>query len=258
MQEYSDMSNRPQRDFRDRRFRNYERDHSRKRFGLGLLVLIIGVIVLMKQLGFGDLIPIRHLWPYFLIGLGILIGIKNNFRSPMPIVLIVIGIANVIPSFSFYMGDRLVLSRHLVAPFILIAAGLFFIFVSKKKRNFQSSSMTSNENYLQKDVIFGGAKEVITAKDFSGGDVTAIFGGVEINLVQADSSKDEICINARAIFGGVEVIVPSHWEVKNEMTVALGSVDDQRVIRAQDPDLKRKVLVLKGACVFGGVEIKSF
>jgi len=65
-------------------------------------------------------------------------------------------------------------------------------------------------------------------------------------------------MDIRAVFGGCEIIVPSHWDVKNEMFVALGSVEDERVIRMTGTDQKRTQLILRGTCVFGGVDIKSF
>lgn len=88
--------------------------------------------------------------------------------------------------------------------------------------------------------------------------MSAIFGGAEINLTQADTKDPVIYMNVRTVFGGCEIIVPSHWDVKNEMFVALGSVEDQRVIRTADPNVNRKTLVLKGLCMFGSVEVKSF
>lgn len=252
-------SNNDFKDYMERRCRNYDKHRSQKRFGFGLVILIIGIIVLLKQIGFDSFHLVNHIWPYLLIGIGVLIGIKSRFRSPASIILMIIGVVNAIPAFSFHIGETLVRSQQIVGPAILICAGLFFIFVSKKKTSFPVSSTTnSDENFLQRDIIFGGAKELVTSKEFSGGDITAIFGGIELNMVQADAISDEFVITARVIFGGVELIIPSNWEVKNEMSVMMGSVDDQRSHRLQDPNAVRKTLVLKGMCVFGGVEIKTF
>ncbi|HTN45930.1 MAG TPA: LiaF domain-containing protein [Flavipsychrobacter sp.] len=244
--------------FKDR-FGRYEQHRARKRFGFGLIILVIGVFILLKQFGLHLFFPIREFWPYVLILIGIAIGLKNNFRSPAPFILIIIGLAHAIPAFSFELGDTMVYSRKLVAPLVLISAGLYFLLVSKKKSGcLPGQTPFNNNNFVSKDVFFGGAKEIITSKEFSGGDVSAIFGGAELNLTQADTTTAIVHMNVRAVFGGVEIIVPSHWDIKNEMFVALGSVDDQRVIRVQDPNVQRKTLVLKGLCMFGGVEIKSF
>jgi predicted membrane protein len=242
-------------------FQNFEQHRARKRFGFGLIILVIGLLILLKQFGFEYLMPIRSFWPFVLIIIGVILGLKNNFRSPAPFILIMIGLAHAIPSFSFEIGDTTVYSRKLVAPIILIGAGLFFLLVSRKKKSFMPGHeprVTSNENYLNKEVIFGGAKEIVTSKEFTGGDITTVFGGADINLTQADTTAQTVEIYVRTVFGGCEIIVPSHWDVKNEMFVALGSVEDQRTLRVTDASVERKTLILKGFCVFGSVEVRSF
>lgn len=242
-----------------RRFRNFEEHRARKRFGFGIIVLVIGLVVLLKQLGFETLVPIRHFWPYILIAIGLIIGISNKFRSPAPFILLIIGIAHAIPAFHFNIGDSVVYSKRLVAPLILICAGLYFLFASKKKRCFpHRHTPTNDQNYVTKDVIFGGSKEIVTSKSFQGGDITAVFGGAELNFMQADMENEMAVMNVRAVFGGCEIIVPSHWDVKNEVTVLLGSVDDQRTLRMTEGNTAKKTLVLRGLCLFGGVEIKSY
>ena len=60
-----------------------------------------------------------------------------------------------------------------------------------------------------------------------------------------------------AVFGGVKLIVPPHWEIKSSLDSVFGSVEDKRTIY-KDVNSEGKILVLKGAAVFGGIEIKSF
>jgi predicted membrane protein len=62
----------------------------------------------------------------------------------------------------------------------------------------------------------------------------------------------------RAVFGGIEVIVPANWEVKSEVETIFGSTQDERSMRMHDSNGdNKKMLILRGSCVFGGVEIKS-
>lgn len=118
--------------------------------------------------------------------------------------------------------------------------------------------VTSNENMLNIDVTFAGRKEIVTSKDFKGGNINATFGGVEINMVQADGTGPMV-LNCTVSFGGVELIVPSHWEIQNEINPTLGSVEDRRAMRMNTTTSEeRKVLVLKGNCNFGSIEIKSY
>lgn len=245
----------------ERMYRSFEERRARKKFGFGVIIIIVGLLVLLKQLGFNDFLPIREFWPFILITIGIIIGLRNKFQSPAPFILIIIGVVHVIPAFSFQLGENIVYSQRLIAPAILIGAGLYFLLVSRKKKGLscdRSSISTFNQNFISKEVIFGGSKEIVTSKEFVGADISAIFGGVDINLTQADSQLDTITIGVRAIFGGIEIIVPPNWDVKNEVFVALGSVEDQRTIRVLDAGTQKKTLILKGLCSFGGVEIKSY
>ncbi|HEX6891115.1 MAG TPA: hypothetical protein VF141_10480, partial [Chryseolinea sp.] len=83
------------------------------------------------------------------------------------------------------------------------------------------------------------------------------FGGVEINLTQADITG-RVPIEIVQIFGGTKLIVPSHWKIDTEEVVSVfGGLNDKRQVQntVMDPS---KVLVLKGTTFFGGIDIKSF
>jgi hypothetical protein len=108
-------------------------------------------------------------------------------------------------------------------------------------------------------VTFGGRKEIVTSKDFRGGNISATFAGCEVNMIQADSTTQPMVINLKVSFGGVEIIVPSHWELQNEIEPTFGSVEDHRSIRTPaSASEEKKVLVLRGSCNFGSIEIKSY
>jgi hypothetical protein len=107
-------------------------------------------------------------------------------------------------------------------------------------------------------VTFGGHKEVVTSKDFKGGSISTTFGGAEVNLMNADSTDKTISLNMKVAFGGVELVVPSHWQVKNEISNTLGSVEDNRNIYTHGGGEEQTTLVLTGSCSFGSIEIKSY
>ncbi len=70
---------------------------------------------------------------------------------------------------------------------------------------------------------------------------------------------DEATLEINAIFGGVEIRVPEAWQVAFRGTPIFGGIADKtRVGRTTDlSDPRRKVLILTGAVIFGGVEIKN-
>jgi predicted membrane protein len=99
----------------------------------------------------------------------------------------------------------------------------------------------------------------VTTQDFQGGQITAVFGGVEIDLTDANMQADEATLDINAIFGGIEIRLPETWQVAFRGTPIFGGISDKtRIRRSTDPsDPRRKVLILSGAVIFGGVEIKN-
>lgn len=237
-----------------------QRDNGDKRW-FGLILLIIGSIVLLKKL---DLFYFNWhtMWPWILIVIGLLLGIKHKFRSSAPFILITIGVAHLIPVFEIFGTS----SKELIIPAIIIGVGLIFLLrPGRKKKRWQNKCddnvkvVTSDDNLLNIDVTFGGHKEIVTSKNFQGGRVSTTFGGTEVNMINADSIDKTITIDARVMFGEIELIVPSHWQLQNDISSTLGSVEDKRSILTQPVDTANTItLVLSGSCTFGSVEIKSY
>ena len=226
---------------------------------LGLIIVAIGSLLFLHTL---DIIPslryVIHIgWPGILILIGLLLGLKNKFRNNGWWILMLIGTANLIPV--FYIGD--VSSKKLFFPVMLIVLGLLIVFRRKKNcaADFKRTEMITNgESYLNIDVTMGGRKEIVTSKEFRGGKISTTFGGTEVNLMQADGTVQPMILDISVSFGSVELIVPSHWEVINEIRPSMGSVEDHRMARLPDNVADKKTLYLRGSCSFGSVELKSY
>ncbi|XZF14105.1 LiaF transmembrane domain-containing protein [Chitinophagaceae bacterium MMS25-I14] len=240
--------------------RNYYRNPQQRRsdkiiFGVG--VAAVGIILLLRQLGLFAF-SLHFTWPVILIIIGILIGLKSRFYNNAWWILILIGAVNLTPEFTI-MGRP---SDELVWPLFIIVGGLIIAFKPRRARCLPrgagSTFVTNTENTLNVDVTFGGRKEIVTSKEFRGGVISTTFGGVEINLMQADSSVQPMEIDVRVAFGGVEMLVPAHWEVIVEIQPSFGSVEDQRMVRTSNAGEEKKTLILRGSVSFGSVEIKSY
>lgn len=253
--EYQDFQNRiPGRNRRYDRFRH--RNSNRNHAGFGLVILIVGAAILLSKLNIFPYLSFHDLWPVILIIIGISIGVRKRFTNNAWWILILIGGLNLIPQFEI-MGHS---SRSLAVPVALIIGGLILIMRPRKKNNYmqQVETITTDSQDVNVDVTFGGRKEIITSKEFRGGSICATFAGAELNLMQADSSVQPMVLHLQVTFAGVELVVPSHWELQNEIEPTFGSVEDHRMMRTASETENRKVLILKGSCSFGSVEIKSY
>ena len=235
--------------------RQKDRQKSRMYFGIG--IVIVGILLMLHTMGLLPYFSLQDSWPLILITVGILLGIKNNFRNNAWWILILVGIINITPQFMI-MGKP---STHYIWPFMFIVGGLAIAFRSRKNRCYPGHTMDANistASDLNIDVTFGGKKEVVTAKDFKGGVVSVTFAGCELNLSQADFTEPSAILDFRVSFGGVEMVVPSHWEIQNEVTSSFGSVEDERTVQTATTSENKKLLILRGNVSFGSIEIKSY
>ena len=119
---------------------------------------------------------------------------------------------------------------------------------------FESKSFSS-EDYISATTIFGGIHKNILSKNFKGGDLTIFMGGAELNLSQADI-QGTAAIDITQIMGGTKIIIPSHWELRSQLTSVFGNIEDKRQnITNTNHD---KVLIIDGTSIFGGIEIRNY
>lgn len=261
-----------------------ERGHRHGHIWTGVLLLLIGGTALAKSYvpGFPTWI---FTWQMLLITLGLFIGLRHRFHGIAWFILILIGgtfLAN-----NYWLDGEL---RRNLWPIILIAIGLFFIFRSRvgpsrhcfQKKNSDGKqgndvkdeegdngnpfievktsmhSTTSDDDFIDSTSIFGGAKKIVLAKNFKGGDIVNIFGGTELNLTQADIDGTAV-LELTTIFGGTKLVIPSHWSVKtSEVVTIFGGIEDKRQMPPATTEIPEKTLLLKGTIVFGGIDIKSY
>ena len=135
-------------------------------------------------------------------------------------------------------------------PVVLIAVGLMMVFSigSGNRKKYEKSASDSSDN--EKVAIFYGEESRVKG-DYTGGSVTAIFGGVELDLRQA-KVKDGAVIDVFTFCGGVNINMPDDVIVKNEVHGILGGSEDKTVSKSS----AKKTIYLRGECVLGGLEVK--
>lgn len=220
---------------------------------LGGLVLVgIGGLIFAHQAGV-DIPGWVFSWEMIVITVGVYIGARRSFRPGGWIIPILVGCVFLANDWLWRFNDL----RHYLWPSVIILIGLYMIFRPRRKRgHFWDSNVISSEDSIDAVSIFGGTRKNIISKDFKGGEITTFFGGTDLNLTQADivgSASIEITQG----FSGTKLIVPANWNIKSEIVCVFGGVNDKRPIMKDNPD-SNKLLILKGTCVFGGIDIKSY
>jgi putative transmembrane protein len=133
-------------------------------------------------------------------------------------------------------------------PVMLIAIGLTVSVGSGGRK--RSKKLAAADSGSEKIAIFYGEESRVKG-DYTGGSVTAIFGGVELDLHQA-KIKDGAVIDVFTFCGSVNINMPDDVIVKNEVHGILGGSEDKTVSKSS----AKKTIYLRGECVLGGLEVK--
>jgi hypothetical protein len=105
------------------------------------------------------------------------------------------------------------------------------------------------------NAIFSENKSGSDAKDFQGGQATAIFGAARFDLRNASMSVEEAHIDANVVFGEVEIRIPDTWIVINRATVLFAGINDKTSHPRPDPNVKSPRLVVTGSVLFGAITL---
>jgi predicted membrane protein len=222
----------------------------------GAFLMLIGLAFLLDHLGIINMGQIWRFWPLLVVFAGA-VNLTSRDRQAWGIFLIGAGTLEQLNELGItHIG------WSQFWPMMVMALGFFIIWGSfqwSSKAVASASKGGDPRTTLNEAVVFGGLERRMTSPDFQGGDITAIFGGIELDLTEASMQANEATLAITAIFGGVEVRVPPTWQVAFRGAPIFGGIEDKtRTARVDDPaspDLK--TLVITGAVIFGGLEIKN-
>ncbi|MEZ5315858.1 MAG: DUF5668 domain-containing protein [Vicinamibacterales bacterium] len=217
---------------------------------LGLLVVAFGLTLTAENLGWVDAGDVWRYWPLALVALGIAKLLQRGQRSSQVfgVVLILVGLSISVDRF---WAIRIDLSRYW--PLILVAIGVLIVSRAWQGPHGVSATPATSDSTLSEFAFWSAVKRRVSSAAFRRADLTAIMGGIELDLRPASTSGGEAVIDVFAMWGGIEIIVPPDWDVSNRIVPIMGGADDKST-GTQD---SRHRLVLRGFVVMGGVEIKT-
>ncbi len=241
---------------------------------IGLAVLIVGVILLLNNLGVGIEIEVREiirLWPVIplILGLNWLFlsfgstegsaGKKVFFSWGQfftALVAIAIGVIFLGRNLGLFEVDTS-LFFNLLWPAILILIG-----ISLLRGKTHGSGKGGRFTFMGGAEV--GGKEPWNLED---GSYFAFMGGIEMDLMNADVPEGETVLDLTAIMGGIEVKIPKELAVIYEGSAVLGGVtfkdqEDGGIIAGRkiehniDEASSRRVRI-QARAIMGGIEIKE-
>ncbi|WP_428719166.1 LiaI-LiaF-like domain-containing protein [Undibacterium curvum] len=222
------------------------------RLVFGAILMIFGALALLDNLNIFNTFNIFHFWPMVFIAVGALKISRSDTVSGHLIggMFIAVGAAMTLQ----HMGIIDFRMRNWW-PIFLIAGGMAVIFkdrlITENNVN-QLNPEQSPQNICNVSAMMSGAKINNASPDFQGGELTAVMGGIELDMRGA-SIQSEAILNVFAIWGGITVRVPNDWTVISQGVPLLGAIEDETV----PPMEKSKKLYIQGYAIMGGVEIRN-
>lgn len=83
--------------------------------------------------------------------------------------------------------------------------------------------------------------------------VLTVFGGADLDTSEAVYEDRTVTINVFCLFGGFSLKVPEGVEVRSQVVGIFGGTD----VKVAQPQPGAPVVILKGAAVFGGVDVRN-
>lgn len=225
-----------------------------------ILLIVAGGLLFLETFDIVDF-SIKHFifnWKTLLIAIGLIIVFASEQRTT-GYILVGLGLVFWIP----YFFDYSIRLHQVFWPLVLIGVGLVILTRRNvhtrmgRSRKTLSEDGTIETDYLDDVSIFGGGVKRYSSQNLKGGNITAIFGGSEIDLTSSKMSDEGTVVDVFTMFGGTKFVVPGHWQVKSEAVSLFGGFTDKRHIKPSE-EVSEKVLLIKGLVLFGGVEIKNY
>lgn len=218
---------------------------------LGCLVVGIGMLALIDQLGWWDARQALQFWPAALILLGVL-KLADSRRTEgyfLGVVLIGVGATMVLDRLGWLQFDW-----RMVWPVLLIAFGVALLYraLAGRRHGSVAAGIATADDTVDVAAILGGFERRITTPAFRGGAVWAIMGGCALDM-RASSIEGEALIDVFVLWGGVTIKVPPDWTVILHGTPVMGGFEEKTVA----PPDQRKRLVVRGYAIMGGVQVRN-
>jgi predicted membrane protein len=220
----------------------------------GLVVITLGVLFTLDNLGLLDAGEILRWWPALLVAYGIsrLAGFCCRQSTLVGVLFTLAGTLLLL-----HETDLIRLDPWDLWPVFLVVIGGSMVAGAMRRARGADAPVgpgADTDSTLSTFVMWSGIERKVVSLDFRGGDVTALMGGAEIDLRQAKMPGGRAVVDVMVVWGGVDLFVPADWKVTVEALPLMAGIEDATRAPAGET---RGHLVLKGLVLMGGVEIKN-
>lgn len=229
---------------------------SGKRIWAGTLLLATGIFYLLYNFNALPFTVAAYVFSWQMCVM--LIGVYALYRSPIKgFILIGIGSYFILP----LTGYTQPIPIEKLWPLFIILIGLIVLFGSgfkkkNKKKPVMTTTSTSTDETFHISAIMGGNTKQINSYDFKGGSITAVMGGIELDLTNCYLSKEGCIIDLNVVMGGISLKVSREWNIQSEIMPIMSGIEDEDRYSNNVHIDPAATVILRGTLVMGGIEIK--
>jgi hypothetical protein len=221
---------------------------------LGVCVMAVGGMLALENLGMVDAGRYLRWWPAGLVAIGLLkwFGVGTPVSRGGGAILTAAGVLLLLGELDFHAFEIWDLW-----PLVLIAAGFAMISGSLRLARGAGGAGAAGDasDFARGFAFMGGVNRKLLSPAFRGGDLTAVMGGVELDLRGARIEPGtRPVIETFVWWGGIDLTVPENWKVTPEATVLLGAFEDHT--KRTGEEIAGEIVV-RGLVVMGGIEVKN-
>jgi predicted membrane protein len=214
---------------------------------IALVIILFGLVLTGDNLGWVNSDRVFGLWPLAVVVIGLAVVAQGGSRSRTFAGWVITGIGAlfttaVVFEMPLRLGDWW--------PIVFVAMGIIMLLRAFGR---DEAKPAVGDQVISDVAIWSGTQRRVSSPAFRRGDLTAIMGGVEIDLRTAGTANGEAVIDVFVLWGGIEIRVPPDWDVSNQVIAIMGAAEDKST-GTQDA---RHRLVLRGFVLMGGVEVKT-
>ena len=222
----------------------------------GLAIVALGIIFGGNALGFFNInVFFDGWWTLFIIIPGV-VSLFTEKEKVSGLVFIAAGVLLLLAAqnvFSFEVAWKAILAVVLVAIGISIVIKSIWHGRNDKEIEKKIEDLKDDKVMDSQMAVFSGTDRVYNEEVFSGANLMAVFGGIDLDLRKAKFNKDTV-IKAFCMFGGIDIKVPEDVQVKIKSGFIFGGASDER---KSDSSKGKYTIYLDAAGGFGGVNVSD-
>jgi predicted membrane protein len=221
---------------------------------IGLMLVALGVLWTLDNLGLANAGRILEWWPVLVLAVGVmkLTGFGMERQTGFGAFLTIAGTLLLLGQLNYvHVGFGI------LWPLLIIFMGSRVVWRALRGSNDRgpAGGAADTGDYVRSFAVMSGLARANQSQAFRGGELTAVMGGIQLDLTGARPADGRAVLDVFAMWGGIEIRVPQDWRVEIEATPIMGGIESTALM---PPGVEPAgTLVVRGFVMMGGVEVKN-